>query len=354
MSKIDVSRWGEFKVGDLFEQVKTKKIPFKALDLPQESNSVQSLPLVAAGIDSQGRNRYIEPEYATILQNCLTVSANGANSGAVFYQNSEFSILQDAYALRIVNDYKNYRKQNVYLYLASVLTNVLVNNDWTNKATWRKVQEKNIKLPITSTGQPDWQYMDSYIAKLATRAHRDVSLLNGVKTESNQINIDKWKEFRVGELFNVELTDGDNKPDNLPEGDVPLISTIDSNNGIVGHFESDTKIFPKGSITVDMFGHTFVQLDDFQTVAHGHVNVILNDLPFDVALYVAAIIHKVAIEKKYGFNTMLTKTRLQKMVIQLPVDSNGQPSWSTMQSIVRNLVTISRKNVTSLRSLVKM
>lgn len=99
MSKIDVSQWGEFKVGDLFEQIKTKKIPFKSLDLPKSANSVQSLPLVAAGIDNQGRNRFVESSYATILNNCLSVSANGANSGAVFYQDSDFSILQDAYAL---------------------------------------------------------------------------------------------------------------------------------------------------------------------------------------------------------------------------------------------------------------
>ena len=366
VSKIDISRWGEFKVGDLFEQVKTKKIPFKALDLPQESNSVQSLPLVAAGIDSQGRNRYIEPEYATILQNCLTVSANGANSGAVFYQNSEFSILQDAYALRLVNNYKNYRKQNVYLYLASVLTNVLVNNDWTNKATWRKVQEKNIKLPITSTGQPDWQYMESYIAELAARAHKDVSSLNQVKTKSHKINISDWKEFMVGDLFNIrpskyvrengkamtnaELFDG---------GSNPVIVNSSVNNGVRGYTSQDVTEDSNVitySDTTDGPDTMFYQAKPF--VGYSHVKVMEPkdwvDDSAETLLYLSAIIKKELSLNDYDFTNKLTTQVMNNTKIQLPVDSNGHPNWSTMRSIVRNLVALSRKNVNSLRSLVKM
>lgn len=361
-----MSSWGEFKVGDLFERVKTKKVPFKALDLPQESNSVQSLPLVAAGIDSQGRNRYIEPKYATILQNCLTVSANGANSGAVFYQNSEFSILQDAYALQLVNDYKNYRKQNVYLYLASVLTNVLVNNDWTNKATWRKVQEKNIKLPITSDGKPNWQYMDTYIAKLAARAHENVSSLNRVKLKRHWMNIDKWKEFKVGDLF-VKVAGGSNGAklnayisDEQDEVfSLPLIGAKKGNNGIVHYgdpnkFNSYCKcvgIIQDGAASA---GLVYPEYDEFGIYNNAYaIELRDHEMTNEELLYLAAILRK-SIFDKYSYDYKCTWDHVKNDNIKLPVDANDNIDWHMIRGSVRHLVALSQQNVTLLRSVAGM
>ena len=161
---IFVGNWEEFKVGDLLTKVETKKVPFKALDLPVNPTDNCDLPLVAAGVDNQGRGRYVDSKYATVLHDCLTVSANGANSGATFYQDSDFSILQDAYALKLVDKYKSMGIDNIYLFLAAVIRRGLINNDWSNKATWTRVQKTSIKLPVTSSGEPDWHYMDNYVA----------------------------------------------------------------------------------------------------------------------------------------------------------------------------------------------
>lgn len=178
--KIDIKAWKEFKVGELFDQIKTKKIPFKALDLPSKPDGINTLPLVAAGVDNQGRNRYVDPKYADALSNCLTVSANGANSGVTFYQNSNFSILQDAYALELNENYKDYRKAKIYLFLAGILNRALINNDWTNKATWARVQKKNILFPVTSTGQLNFDYMEKYIDGVQNKAHESLELLKQI------------------------------------------------------------------------------------------------------------------------------------------------------------------------------
>lgn len=178
--KIDIKAWKEFKIGELFDQIKTKKIPFKALDLPSKPDGINTLPLVAAGVDNQGRNRYVDPKYADALSNCLTVSANGANSGVTFYQNSDFSILQDAYALELNENYKDYRKAKIYLFLAGILNRALINNDWTNKATWARVQKKNILFPVTSIGQPDFDYMEKYIDSVQNKAHESLELLKQI------------------------------------------------------------------------------------------------------------------------------------------------------------------------------
>ena len=170
----------------------------------------------------------------------------------------------------------------------------------------------------------------------------------------SKINVSGWKEFKVGDLFEAVLTDGDNKQGKLPDGNIPLISATADNNGIVGYYASNTKIFPANSITVDMFGHAFVQPKPFQTVAHGRVNILLNKLNLDEALYVAATIEKAASIRDFGFKSMLNQHKLNILKIKLPVTSTGEPDWQYMDEYIEKLATQARKNVSSLRKLAKM
>lgn len=118
------------------------------------------------------------------------------------------------------------------------------------------------------------------------------------------------------------------------EGDTPLIGTTSENNGIAGYFTSNTRIFPVNSITVNMFGDAFVQTKPFQTVSHGHVNVVLNKLNYQQALFIAAVIQREAKLHDYGFVVMLTQRKLKHMKIPLPVTSTGQPDFDYMEKYI--------------------
>ena len=185
-AKLNIDQWGEFKISDILSRIPVKKTSYKpvkktsykATDLVKEADSINTIPLVAAGVNNQGVTGYAPIDNLTILQNCLTVSANGANSGTVFYQNRRFSILQDAYALELID--KTYRIDTVYIYLASLLTKLLMQNDWTNKATWNIVKDKHIKLPIDAKGKPDWEYMSNQVCHLAALSDLTITSLRSV------------------------------------------------------------------------------------------------------------------------------------------------------------------------------
>ena len=177
-AKLNIDNWVEFKIRDILSRIPVKKTSYKATDLVKEADSINTIPLVAAGVNNQCVTGYAPTDNLTILQNCLTVSANGANSGTVFYQNRRFSILQDAYALELIN--KAYRIDTIYIYLASLLTKLLMQNDWTNKATWNIVKDKHIKLPIDAKGEPDWEYMDNQVRHFATLSNLTIASLSSV------------------------------------------------------------------------------------------------------------------------------------------------------------------------------
>ncbi|THA18833.1 restriction endonuclease subunit R, partial [Rodentibacter pneumotropicus] len=93
-------KWAEFELRDLFVKITTKKLKYKTNDLPSEATEDFDLPALTAGIQNQGLNNYVPRNDATILKNVISISANGANTGATFYQNKEFTVLQDAYAIK--------------------------------------------------------------------------------------------------------------------------------------------------------------------------------------------------------------------------------------------------------------
>ena len=77
----------------------------KVSDLSPRKTEEFSLPVLTAGIENQGLNNYAPRDNATILKNVISISANGANTGATFYQNKEFTVLQDAYAISFKGGY---------------------------------------------------------------------------------------------------------------------------------------------------------------------------------------------------------------------------------------------------------
>ncbi len=98
--KLQSVKWGEYELNVLFEKIKTNSLDYKTADLPSVAEGEFNLPALTAGIQNQGLNNYVPRKNATILQNVISISANGANTGATFYQSKEFTVLQDAYAIK--------------------------------------------------------------------------------------------------------------------------------------------------------------------------------------------------------------------------------------------------------------
>lgn len=94
--------------------------------------------------------------------NCITVSNNGS-IGYAFYQSREFTCTHDVNPLFLKD-----KELNVYIamFLCSLIE--LEKYRWAYGRKWRPVRMPSslIKLPVTSSGKPDWQFMENYIKGL--------------------------------------------------------------------------------------------------------------------------------------------------------------------------------------------
>ncbi|GAA6933735.1 restriction endonuclease subunit S [Helicobacter pylori] len=272
-SQLNAIKWGEFKLGDLFEKIIIKPLPYQTAQLPKEKTPTHELPALTAGILNQGLNNFVPKENATILKNVISISANGANTGATFYQPHEFCVLQDAYAIEFIGDKKLNDKE--YLFFVCVISKVIYNNskyEWTNKAGWNKVKNELISLPLKPTAKTqtindiDFDFMEKFIAELEQcrlaeleqcrlaelEAYLKATGLENTtlsSDEENALNVFNgnnsgggggntpcgltWQSFRLGDLFEIEKTLSFNK-DALTQGqDYDYITRTSQNQGVL-------------------------------------------------------------------------------------------------------------------------
>ena len=351
MSKINVSQWKEFKLTELFTVSSGTKFDRRRVILTPEPHNINFIGRTGSlnGINAKcGTYKNTEPFSAGLLTVAL-----GGTIGACFVQNKPFYTSQNVDVLIPLKCYVSKMTWNVKQFIASCIFYESQNNYLTFVRELNKHIKRDfvIKLPVTSSGQPDWQYMDEYIAKLATQAHTNISLLRQQQKKAPTVNIDRWKEFKLSELFDVDLSDGDNKPKQLESGDIPLVVASGDNNGIIGKFTSDTRVYPEGTITLDMFGHAFLQNHKFQAVSHGRVNMLLPkmDVSLNSLLFIVGVLNKKCSEGAYGYAKMLSQSEANAIVIKLPVISSGQPNWHYMDEYIAKLATQAHTNIGLLR-----
>ena len=156
-----------------------------------------------------------------------------------------------------------------------------------------------------------------------------------------ELNVQDWKEFKVGELFEVKLAKGDIKLDDVEPGNIPLVSSGETNNGIIGYVNSNgdgkSEVFTGNKITVDMFGSAYYQENDFFAVSHGRVNVLVPkfELTKNIGLFIATAIQQE--RYKYSYGRAVYSDVAANIIVKLPTKEDGTPDWQFMEDYIRSL-----------------
>lgn len=371
-------KYKNFILEDLFEKIKTEKIKGKANDFPTRPSGEYVVPLLTAGVNNQGLARFAKREQCkTILKNVITISANGANSGATFYQNGEFSVLQDAYAIKLKSmDIPN---AQCGIYLTACIRRVLVGNyNWVCKAGWERIKNLSIQLPITATGSIDWDFMTDYIRELERERIRELdAYLKAAGLDSYELNAEdkrvlalyrealehkdepekcelQFGKFRLNELFDIETTwiYGKNKQyqtryNQKESGSVAVVSGVTVNNGI-NYYTKDNlnsdEIF-KDCLTISTRGEysgTVFYHDEEFALAN---NILVMPMPGwskEAKLYMMVVLKSLPFG---GYNGYPTKDKLSESCIELPINDTGDINFDFIKKYIKAIEKISIANV---------
>ena len=166
--------WGMYKVGDLFNRIETKKLPYKAKKLPKQPTDDYVLPCLTSSFQNQGLNYYVPKERATVLSNVISIPSN-SDVYRAYYQSRDFTVLSDAYAIKWKSE-DNEITSNQYLFMVMCINKVtdLPIYSYKNKlGGWNVVKEKYIQLP-EKEGKINFAFMETFISAIKKLAIKDV------------------------------------------------------------------------------------------------------------------------------------------------------------------------------------
>ena len=190
-SNLNDDNWGTYKVGDLFEQVKTKKLPYKAKELPKRPTDDYILPCLTSSFQNQGLNYYAPKAGATVLSNVISIPSN-SDVYRAYYQTRDFTVLSDAYAIRWKSE-ESELSPNQYLFMVMCINKVtdLPIYSYKNKlGGWNVVKNKDIRLP-EKDGKIDFAFMDTFISAIKKLAIREVVLYSDRKIAATKEIVSK-------------------------------------------------------------------------------------------------------------------------------------------------------------------
>lgn len=176
LNNTNAIKFKEFKIGKLYNKVILKKKVFnKRKDSRQIPNHKYCLPLVNAKHGDNGIMYYGDPNIFDSVEMSIDIVQNGAvATGDVYPQPQQTGVLWDAYLIQASHHQDN---AETLMYFSTVIAKSIKKKyTYDNKAYWEKVKEDNIVLPVTSSGEIDYHFMEVYIRaqeKLAIQRVKD-------------------------------------------------------------------------------------------------------------------------------------------------------------------------------------
>lgn len=334
MSVIDTSQWKEFRIGDLFEVIRGRSQTMRMLE---EGNT----PLIAAARANQGVAGYydVSPEYS----DSITVSCNGVGCGSVFYHDGPFSITGDASVMKEKQTMSRASK----LFIAAICDLVFSEKySYAEKCNPAGLLEEKVNLPATTSGAPDWEYMDSFMGKILEEEESSAKQLAALAPENAEnghfLDVSGWKAFRIGDLFNVCTTKSLDKLmlDLSDEYEYAYVGRTGQNNGILGYLKrQDFEPNEADTFSVVQIGEKvccyqtqawYVTQNIFKLKLQNHVSK-------NASLFLSSIITN-TLKFVFGNNAYTsypTKSGLKNLLISLPVTPDGQPDWAWMEQYMQ-------------------
>lgn len=350
----------EWRIGDLFEKIQTKILKYKVKDLEGKYGEKYSLPALTAGIENQGLSCFVPRDNATILKNVISVSANGANTGVMFYQPEEFTVLQDSYAIKNIN--KEETSKNEYLFFVSVLQKTIRGNyTWSEKAGWERIKAEKVSVPVDSNGEINYSYMEKYISLLEEEKILQVdkflkdsglndTTLNAEETaalEKFRNGEVKFEERKIGDLFEILslkfLKKKFNKSKDVSkernaEFTLPLVNAKNGDNGIMYYgrecdFEAEEMtidIVNDGAIST---GNVYAQPQKTGVLYNAYLIKLKHFTPnTEILLYYAMSMQK-SIKLRFGYEKKASWERVKMEDVLVPIE-NGSIDYSFMQHFI--------------------
>ncbi|MGL2822598.1 restriction endonuclease subunit S [Helicobacter pylori] len=257
-SQLNAIKWGEFKLGDLFEVLPSKKIYHANTIKIHDTQIENSYPYVVRTATNNGIKGFIidDPTF-TNEKNTLSFAQD---TFTVFYQKQPYFT---GNKVKVLKPKFAFKSPKILHFISAILQFILKPLTWGLGSTTESIAEFKFSLPLKPTANTqtlediDFDFMEKFIAELEQcrlaelEAYLKATGLENTtlsNDEENALNVFNgnnsggggntpcgltWQHFKLGDLFEIEKTLSFNK-DALTQGeDYDYITRTSQNQGVL-------------------------------------------------------------------------------------------------------------------------
>ena len=352
-------RFKEYRIQELFKPSNGN------YDIQRAHINNRGYFVVSSGLQNCGIIGKSDVNAKVIKKNTITVDM----FGNVFFRDFEYKMVTHArvFSLSYLKKELNVKEG---LYLSSLLFFLSEMFSYNNMASWEKIKNLVIKIPITDNGEIHYKFMAERIRELEEERIREltaylkVSGLEDYKlTKEEQEAIDRinkkkviFKEFKIEDVLDWQpqkeidpLKIDILKVDNNKK--YPFYGQSTIKNGIISYLNLTEKVLNNKEIKPTILIHSnnqnviFLETPFYLKDGHGATSVLQSDfLNEKRALYIMTCIKKVII-KKFSYNEKATKIALKNTYIKLPVNEKDEIDYDYMEKYITAQQKLAINNV---------
>lgn len=324
---LNIHDWKEFKVSDLFNVKYGVNLELNACDETTSDDS-DAVNFVSRSRDNNGVTAYIckiddiEPQKSGLI----SVAGGGSSVLSTFVQLEPFYSGRDLYTLESKEDLSFEAK----LFITTVIEQNKYKYSFGRQAN-KTLPDLVLKLPVDSAGNPDYQFMEDYIKSLH---YKNLTTQNEHDNVPN-LYVQNWKEFKLDDYFDI-VPGKYHYPDEYEEGSTPYYSASNENNSISDYISLPPD-FEGNCVVTGKIGCTaFYAPEPFCATSDVNIFKPKFNMSCYVGLFLASVINFNE-NYKWAYGRQCRVGNSKRLVIKLPVDTEGNPDWQFMEDYMKAL-----------------
>ncbi|GAA8487033.1 restriction endonuclease subunit S [Helicobacter pylori] len=361
-SQLNAIKWGEFKLGDLFEASNGD------FDIQKRHINHKGEFVITAGLSNNGVLGQSDIKAKVFESHTITIDM----FGCAFYRSFAYKMVTHARVFSLKPKFEINHK--IGLFLSTLFFDYPKKFGYENMCSWAKIKNDKVILPLKPNANTqtlkdiDFNFMEKFIAELEqcrlaeleaylkatglsnTTLSNDeenaLNLLNGKNSGGGGGNTPcglTWQSFKIVDIFEVKNTRNILARDVVKDsGTTPYLCASKENNAVNSYINYNADFLDKGNC-IFIGGKTFVvtyQQKDFYSNDSHNLALYLKDTHSKTKLnqlFIITCIYK-ALNNKYSWGDSISNTKIQNDSILLPTNPHGKIDFDFMHTFINALM----------------
>nr|WP_033704208.1 restriction endonuclease subunit S [Helicobacter pylori] len=327
-------KWGEFKLGDLFEASNGD------FDIQKRHINHKGEFVITAGLSNNGVLGQSDIKAKVFESHTITIDM----FGCAFYRSFPYKMVTHARVFSLKPKFEINHK--IGLFLSTLFFGYPKKFGYENMCSWVKIKNDKVILPLKPTANAqtlediDFHFMEKFIAELEQcrlaelEAYLKATGLENTtlsNDEENALNVFNgnhsggntpcgltWQHFKLGDLFEMERGTRLTKANRI-KGTRPLVTAGYENYGVAEYISNhEQRVFKGNTITIDMFANAFYRYSEYSADDNILVLTPKFTMSHRIGLCVTARINAV-LKAKFSYGKQYRQKDFNVTIISLPL-----------------------------------